>query len=138
MVVRETGAGVFLHVDDQVLLQWRTREAPIYPSFWSHFGGGVKDRESPEEAAIREVREELALELSLADLTSLGSNTVLLGQLSLEIFFFSAPLRMKLSELRLAEGRGFALFGIEETQQLRVPPATGMALHRHYENLGFG
>ncbi len=64
MITLRNGAGVFLYVGDQVLLQWRTRDAPIYPSFWNCFGGIIEDGETPEEAALREIEEEIGVTLS--------------------------------------------------------------------------
>jgi 8-oxo-dGTP pyrophosphatase MutT (NUDIX family) len=41
------------------LMQIRSKDAPIMPSFIGFFGGGMEDGESPYEAAIRESKEEL-------------------------------------------------------------------------------
>lgn len=74
------GAGVILYVDDQVLLQRRTRDAPDFPSFCNIFGGRVEVDEEPEMAVLREIHEELGLSLSTSDLSSLGVVTVLRGE----------------------------------------------------------
>lgn len=41
---------------------------PNYKKSWQLPGGGVDDGESPEEAAVREVREELSLNIAKAEL----------------------------------------------------------------------
>ena len=46
---------------------------PNYKKSWQLPGGGVDDGESPEEAAIREVREELSLNLALDSLQLKGT-----------------------------------------------------------------
>lgn len=43
--------------------------------YWSFPGGGIARHESPERAAIREVKEETGLTLALEDLISLGRVT---------------------------------------------------------------
>ena len=129
---------MILYVGDQVLLQRRARDAPLYPGLWNEFGGWIEDDETPEAAALREINEELGVSLSASELSPLGAVTVLQGESTVEVYFFSAPLRAKLSELRLGEGSGFALFGFEEIQSLQMPPETKLALDRHYEKLGFG
>jgi len=71
-------------------------------------------------------------------LTSLGAVTVFRDESTAEIYYFSAPLVAKLSDLRLTEGSGFALYGIEETQGLEMLPESNFALDRHYRQQGFG
>ena len=56
-----TGAVIALWQDDKVLLVYQA-----YRRSWSFPGGGVGSRETPEEAALREVREELGLALDPA------------------------------------------------------------------------
>lgn len=46
---------------------------PDYKKTWQLPGGGVDNGESPEEAAIREVREEIGLSLSPNDLITKGT-----------------------------------------------------------------
>ncbi len=127
-----------LYVGDQVLLQRRTRDEFVYPSFWSTFGGLIEDGETPEAAVVREINEELGLTLSASDLSSFGAVTVLRDESKVKVYIFSAPLRAMLSALRLGEGSGFALFGLEEVQGLQVTPEARLALDRHYGELGFG
>ena len=42
-------------------LQWRTDDAPVYPSMIGLFGGGMDEGETPEEGMRRETEEELCL-----------------------------------------------------------------------------
>ena len=45
-------------------------------SFWQPITGGIESGESPEEACLREIKEETSLLLSRSNLTSLGDFTV--------------------------------------------------------------
>lgn len=45
---------------------------PNYKPGWQFPGGGVNVGESPEDAAVREIREELGIELSVQDLKLVG------------------------------------------------------------------
>ena len=45
-------------------------------SFWQPITGGIESGESPEEACLREIKEETGLLLACSNLTSLGDFTV--------------------------------------------------------------
>ena len=45
-------------------------------SFWQPITGGIESGESPEEACLREIREETGLVLACSNLTALGDFTV--------------------------------------------------------------
>ena len=45
-------------------------------SFWQPITGGIESGESPEEACLREIKEETGLLLACSNLTSLGDITV--------------------------------------------------------------
>jgi 8-oxo-dGTP diphosphatase len=52
------------NTDGEVLLQHRTDDAPTLPNYWAFFGGGIEQSETPEEAVIRECKEELGYQLT--------------------------------------------------------------------------
>lgn len=45
--------------DKRILLQHRSKDAKRLPDFWGFFGGGIEEGETPEQALIRESKEEL-------------------------------------------------------------------------------
>ncbi len=47
----------------QILLQHRTPDAPVKPNYWAFFGGHIEHGEMPEEAAKREFKEELQIDI---------------------------------------------------------------------------
>jgi 8-oxo-dGTP diphosphatase len=57
-------AAVIFH-DDRVLLTRRKADVP-YPSLWEFPGGKVEPEEDPRDAIVREIREELAIEVAVA------------------------------------------------------------------------
>jgi len=42
-----------------IFLQKRAKDAKVAPGFFGFFGGGSKEEETPEEALLREIKEEL-------------------------------------------------------------------------------
>lgn len=57
-------AGVVLLYQNKILLQLRDNKPSITnPNYWRIFGGGIKHTENAEEAAKRELREELGLKI---------------------------------------------------------------------------
>ncbi len=53
--------GAVVVVDGRVLLEERSAEALVYPGCWDTPGGHVEAGEDPEQALVREVREELSI-----------------------------------------------------------------------------
>lgn len=53
------------------LLQFRDEVHPTLPFIWTFFGGGIDEGESPICAAVRELKEELALGVRKSDLKHL-------------------------------------------------------------------
>jgi 8-oxo-dGTP diphosphatase len=64
------GCSIIFHNDKrQVLLQLRDDITTIeYPGKWDLLGGGVEEGETPEEAIVREMKEELDLDIDTPEL----------------------------------------------------------------------
>jgi 8-oxo-dGTP diphosphatase len=57
-------AGIILvNAEGEVLLQLRCENERLYPNCWTLPGGKVEEGEDPEQAIVREVKEELGLDL---------------------------------------------------------------------------
>lgn len=98
-------AGVILHREGRVLLQHRDDDPAIrYPGAWAIFGGHVDPGENPEDAARREIHEELGLRLE-GPLQLIHHDEVQ-GR---DRYIFAAPLLVRPDELTLNEGQGMAL-----------------------------
>src|SRR5689334_11446104 len=97
MAQKPMGADLILYQDGRVLMQHRDdNPAIMLPGMWAFFGGRAEAGETPEQAARREMLEELDLELE--------------GELSLvfhgevegfDTYVFAAPLQVPLEALTL-------------------------------------
>ena len=62
-------AGAILYREDKILLQLRDEKQRVRnPGKWGIFGGGIKRGESPQKAIIRELKEELEIDVKDIDL----------------------------------------------------------------------
>lgn len=61
-----------LSQDNKIVLQQRDGEAPTFPHHLSTFGGGIEKGESPLEALVRELHEELGAIVIPATVVALG------------------------------------------------------------------
>ena len=122
-------AGVILHREGRVLLQHRDDKPEIrFPGAWAIFGGHVEDGEEPEEAARREMEEELGLRLE-GPLT-LAHHSVREDR---ERFFYAAPLPVPPEELTLHEGQGMALLSREDLETYPLVPLHREILRECYD-----
>ena len=58
------------HPEEREILLLKVEDEPV--SFWQPITGGIESGESPEEACLREIKEETSLLLSRSTLTGLG------------------------------------------------------------------
>lgn len=59
--------------DNQILLQQRGQDWDAYPGYLAEFGGHIEANESPMQALVRELDEELGARVQPADVISLGA-----------------------------------------------------------------
>ena len=110
-------ASVILYNDkNEILLQKKTSDFVPWPNYWCLFGGHIEPGESPEQAAYREVSEELGFPVDHIDfLVTLPYGDSLAYVYTRKIYF-------PLSDISLSEGAGFALFGEHEIKGIDVIP----------------
>ncbi len=48
----------------KIFLQKRTLDAPTFPDHFGFFGGGIEKGEEPEKALLREIKEELNIDIT--------------------------------------------------------------------------
>ncbi len=90
---------------------------------WEFPGGKVESGESPEEALIRELREELGTEISVEELEPLVFASEPLGQRHLTLLLYRcAEWSGEVQNLEAAEQRWLPPHGLEG---LDMPPADG-------------
>ena len=84
-----------------------------FPNHWDLFGGHLEQGESPEQALVREVREELGVELKQWQF--FRRYECLAGDAYPNIkFIYYAVIGSLADELRLYEGQRLASIGVEE------------------------
>ncbi len=61
-----------LSQDGKILLQQRDENIQTSPGCLATFGGGIEQNETPMQALVRELKEELGAEVKISDVISLG------------------------------------------------------------------
>ena len=69
-MMRQSIEAWIYHPEEREILLLKVEDEKF--SFWQPITGGIESGESPEEACLREIKEETGLLLACSDLTSLG------------------------------------------------------------------
>lgn len=111
-------AAVFLYDPDthSLLLHLRDGKAAIHPNTWAFFGGRGEPGETDVECCLRELREEIGLDLQPHELRRLREYVVTEEQEYQVIFY--AEKAVSLDKLVLGEGAGFAWVSLTEVASL--------------------
>lgn len=94
-----------------VYLQKRLPTAKKLPNYFGFWGGGAEDSESPEEALVREVREELGFELDLSKVSHFNHYEFLGSEQ--DVFLFESSEDWE-KNIVIGEGEYGAWFSTEE------------------------
>lgn len=73
-MMRQSIEAWIYHPEEREILLLKVENEKV--SFWQPITGGIESGESPEEACLREIKEETGLLLACSNLTSLGDFTV--------------------------------------------------------------
>ena len=73
-MIRQSIEAWIYHPEEREILLLKVEDKKV--SFWQPITGGIESGESPEEACLREIKEETGLLLACSNLTSLGDFTV--------------------------------------------------------------
>lgn len=73
-MMRQSIEAWIYHPEEREILLLKVENEKV--SFWQPITGGIESGESPEEACLREIKEETGLVLHRSNLTSLGDFTV--------------------------------------------------------------
>ena len=118
---RDVALLLMVNKQGRLLMQHRTDDAPRYPDYWSLFGGGVEEGETPEDALKREIIEELHY---------IVNNPALIFKTEYEhdeffgaryVFFERYDDNQRII---LGEGQGFAWMTIPEITSLKISSNT--------------
>ncbi|MFA4946792.1 MAG: NUDIX domain-containing protein, partial [Candidatus Micrarchaeia archaeon] len=91
---------IFYDTAGRILLQNRAGIS-TYGEKWGYFGGHIEEGETPKEAAVREVREELGLTLGQHEFVGVIENERYGDKVERHIFL--APLPVPVSDLTVRE-----------------------------------
>lgn len=108
------GAKLALLRGDQLVSILRDKDPEIpYPDMWDLPGGGREGTESPETCVLRELREELSLSLSEADLLWKRQYVSDLDGKSTTWFFVAEVPELDINRIRLGdEGQAWRMWGL--------------------------
>lgn len=106
--------------DGRLLLQHRDDDPEIFaPGMWGLFGGGIEPGETPAEALLRELQEELAWRP--AHVEEYVTRDLRDGDRRWRSNVFAAHLDRPVEQLVLREGQGLALFLPDALPQALIP-----------------
>jgi 8-oxo-dGTP diphosphatase len=117
METRKVSGIVFYDEQKRILLQDR-RGISKWGEEWAFFGGKVEDNETPEQAVVRETKEELSFDL--VEYKKIGVHVYDLEELHVIDTTYVSPLKNHLSQFVQREGQGMKLFTISETRKLKL------------------
>lgn len=114
-------AGCFIEYEDKVLMLHRQDDKP-HGNTWAVPGGKLEKRETPQEAAIREVYEESKVALSRKEIKYAA--TVYIrnesGDCIFHMFTYKLPYRPTYVELRFKEHKGYTWVKPQEAVQMNL------------------
>jgi 8-oxo-dGTP diphosphatase len=127
-----------LLVHGRYVMQLRDNKPGIAaPGVWALFGGRVEYGEEPKAALIREVQEELGL--NLPDCSFLGSleRDDPSALMAARYWVFEADITASWDLHQLMEGQAAAHFTFEELRELKTPAVIREVLEGHYAEKSF-
>lgn len=106
---------IFFFKDDKILIQDR-RDISKLGEEWGFFGGRIEAGETPEQAVVRETREELSY--VLGDFKFIKKSHHEVADWKFTVYAFAAPLP-PFSSFNQIEGRGMKLVTEDEALKLK-------------------
>lgn len=120
IMVRKPGSKAIVVHGDKICLVLRDNNPSIaYPNFWNTPGGGIDENETPQEAMIRELKEEINLDAT--EIIDLGVTTY--SDASLVYRFFIPVTDEQFQNIHLvSEGQHLDWFTFREVLALTKSP----------------
>lgn len=109
---------ILYDLENNLLLQHRTKDAAVLPDYWAFFGGGVKEGETPGDAVHREALEELNYKLKFPQFFT--ERDFKIGNAEGYMYVYIEAFDGNKSELKLQEGQGWGWYSISEIDTLKM------------------
>ena len=115
--------GAIIYFKGKYLLQKRDNKKNIFfPDFWGVFGGSVDKNEIIRKAVLRELKEEITLDMNIEKkiLTSFFKSYHFNSQR--KRVYFECSFKTKKFKIKLNEGVSLKFFKINEIKKLKIIP----------------
>jgi 8-oxo-dGTP diphosphatase len=123
---------ILLNDQNAVLLQLRDNKPTIpYPNMWAIPGGHIDKGETPLECILREVKEELGIELSNAALFMAAERSY--GR----EHTYWARANFRLEDIKLSEGQGVRWFSHDEIKNIQLIYEDNLILEDFFQQKPF-
>jgi len=119
MFKRRVAVIIFYDEKKRILLQDRSGISK-FGEEWGFFGGGLEKDETPEEAVVREVKEELDYQLD--NYSFLKEVHYVTSKFNITLYAFIAPLKDKFKKFNQKEGKEMRLYSLEQAKKLKMVP----------------
>ena len=117
-MVKKIALVILEQTNGNIALQLRDDKPTIaHPNHWALFGGKIEAGEQPKQAALREIAEELTIQLQPQRLTFLQKFELEPQKVH---FLFHYPLEEELEQAQLTEGQRFHCWQPDEIQNQRL------------------
>ncbi len=111
--LKDASCAIILTSDKGFLLQLRDNKKGIFfPGHWGFFGGAIERNETPKQAIIREIKEEINLDIDKLDyLFNINFNFSDSEDRTIKRHYFEIQLaKGDLNTIKLAEGESYKVF----------------------------
>ncbi len=119
---------ILTNTENKVLLQLRDKDHS-HTGCWSLFGWHIDGDETPEEALLREVKEEINYTIKKYEFIK----EVYVEEFG-QVYFFHGTIDVWLDQLTLLEWDDFRFFAYEELAALQLSPTSWKIVTEYFEN----
>jgi 8-oxo-dGTP diphosphatase len=115
---------VIISEDRRICLQLRDDSKNIFfPGRWGFFGGAIESGETPLDAVVREVGEEISVTFAPTRFLYLGNIELQLNDFNLMRYYFELKVsQLEVDSFKLNEGKAIGNFEANEVEALDLTP----------------